>query len=71
MNGFIVVEKSGAVLVKTSSMAMEVMAITPDALELFKKRNRRYTRAVIVTDSMSTLKKIREHNSFIQTGLRI
>ena len=48
-------EGSGAVEVTTSSMVMEIKAVT-EALKYLQLNN--YTRAVIITDSMSTLQKV-------------
>ena len=55
VNGATVAEGSGAVELTTSSMLMEVKAIT-EALRYLQTHQHR--RAVIVTDSMSTLQKI-------------
>ena len=48
-------EGSGAVEVTTSSMVMEIKAVT-EALKHLQQQQ--YTRAVIITDSMSTLQKV-------------
>ena len=61
VNGTTVAEKSGAVSITTSSMLMEVKAIT-EALRYLKEE--KYTRAVIVTDSMSTLQKVQKENLY-------
>ena len=50
-------EGSGAVDITTSSMVMEVIAIT-EALRYL--RENQHMRAVIVTDSMSTLQKVQK-----------
>ena len=50
-------EGSGAVEVTASSMVMEIKAVT-EALKYLQLKN--YTRAVIITDSMSTLQKVRK-----------
>ncbi len=55
MNGETVAEGSGAVDITTSSMLMEVKAVT-EALRYHQINHLK--RAIIVTDSMSTLKKI-------------
>ena len=57
MNGRTVAEGSGAVQLTTSSMLMEIKAIT-EALRYLQQY--RHKRAVIVTDSMSTLQKIQK-----------
>jgi len=54
VNDLVGMEGSGAVEITTSSMLMEIKAIT-EALRLLRQENHR--RVVIVTDSMSTLKK--------------
>ena len=61
VNGTTVAEKSGAVSITTSSMLMEINAIT-EALRYLKEE--KYTRAVIVTDSMSTLQKVQKENLY-------
>ena len=48
-------EGFGAVEVTTSSMVMEIKAVT-EALKHLQQQQ--YTRAVIITDSMSTLQKV-------------
>ena len=48
-------EGSGAVEVTTSSMVMEIKAVT-EALKYLQQND--FTRAVIITDSMSTLQKV-------------
>ena len=48
-------EGSGAVEVTTSNVVMELKAVTVALKHLYLKQ---YTRAVIVTDSMSTLQKV-------------
>ena len=59
VNGATVAEDSGAVNLTTSSMLMEVKAIT-EALRYLQTHQ--HKRAIIVTDSMSTLQKIsKEH----------
>ena len=59
-------EGSGAVEVTTSSMVMEIKAVTK-ALKYLQLNN--YTRAVIITDSMSTLQKVeKESSGYMQTG---
>ena len=55
VNGITVSEGSGAVELTASSMAMEVKAVT-EALQFLATSS--YKKAVIVTDSMSTLQKI-------------
>ena len=55
VNGITVSEGSGAVELTASSMAMEVKAVTKALLFLATSA---YKKAVIVTDSMSTLQKI-------------
>ena len=62
MHGTIVAERSGAVDITTSSMLMEVKAIT-EALHYLKENQHR--RAVIVTDSMSTLQKIQKEYLYV------
>ena len=57
VEGEVVKEQSGATALTTSSMAMEIKAIT-EALHWIK--DTRHQRAVIVTDSMSTLQKIQK-----------
>ena len=59
VNGTTVAEESGAVSITTSSMLMEVKAIV-GALRYL--REKKYKRAVIVTDSMSTLQKVQKEN---------
>ena len=55
VNGETVAEGSGAVEITTSSMLMEVKAVT-EALRYLQSNQLK--RAIIVTDSMSTLQKI-------------
>ena len=57
VNGITVSEGSGAVEMTASSMAMEVKAVT-EALQFLATSA--YKKAVIVTDSMSTLQKIQK-----------
>ena len=57
VGGVTVAEKSGAVELTTSSMSMEIKAITEVLVYLEENACRR---AVIVTDSMSTLQKIKK-----------
>ena len=57
VGGETVAEKSGAVELTTSSMSMEIKAIT-EVLAFLEESA--FRRAVIVTDSMSTLQKIRK-----------
>ena len=61
MKGTTVAEGSGAVDITTSSMLMEVKAIT-EALRYLRENQQR--RAVIVTDSMSTLQKVKKENLY-------
>ena len=62
MHGTVVAERSGAVDITTSSMLMEVKAIT-EALHYLKENQHR--RAVFVTDSMSTLQKIQKEYLYV------
>ena len=55
MDDTVIGEDSGATTLNTSSMCMEIKAIT-EALTWLKANN--HQRAVIVTDSMSTLQKV-------------
>ena len=55
INGTTAMERAGATTIVTSSMVMEVKAIT-ETLRWMNEAG--YTRAVIATDSMSTLQKI-------------
>ena len=67
IDGQTVAEGSGAVELTTSSMLMEVKAIT-EALRYMQRSQQK--RAVIVTDSMSTLEKVRKehlHADWLQT----
>ena len=57
VNGKTVAEGSGAVELTTSSMAMEIKAIT-EALRYLQQTQHR--RAIIITDSMSTLEKVKK-----------
>lgn len=57
VGGVTVAEKSGAVKITTSSMSMEIKAIAEVLAYLEENACRK---AVIVTDSMSTLQKIRK-----------
>ena len=57
VNGMVVAEGSGAVEMTTSSMLMEIKAIT-EALRWL--RQEQHKRVVIVTDSMSTLQKVQK-----------
>ena len=57
-------EGSGAVEVTTSSMVMEIKAVT-EALKYLQLNN--YTRAVIITDSMSTLQKVESDSTLFKT----
>ena len=58
-------EDSVAVVITTASMLMEVKTIT-EALRYLQSEQ--YRRAIIVTDSMSTLQKIKK--SLMQTGVQ-
>ena len=49
-------EDSGAVEITASSMSMEIKAVTEALLYL---KNSQYQNAVIVSDSMSTLQKVK------------
>ena len=61
VSGRVIAEKSGAVELTTSSMAMEVKAVT-EALLYLKENN--HKKAVIVTDSMSTLEKVKNKHLY-------
>ena len=61
----VIAEGSGAVEMTTSSMLMEVKAIT-EALRYLQSKQ--YRRAIIVTDSMSTLQKINKENLYADWG---
>ena len=56
MNGIVVKEDHGATSITTSSMAMEVCAIT-EAFRWIKTKD--FSHVLVATDSMSTLEKIR------------
>ncbi|XP_005106522.1 uncharacterized protein LOC101854436 [Aplysia californica] len=58
VNGVIQREQSGATGITTSSMCMDMKAIT-EALNWFKTVE--YQSAILVTDSMSTLEKVKKH----------
>ena len=57
VNDLVVAEVSGAVEITTSSMLIEIKAIT-EALRWLRQEKHR--RVVIVTDSMSTLQKVQK-----------
>ena len=61
MNGEAIAEGSGAVEITTSSTLMEVKAIT---VALRHLQSMQYRRAIIVTDSMSTLQKFSKENLY-------
>ena len=61
MKGTTVAEGSGAEDITTLSMLMEVKAITEALRYLMENQQRR---AVIVTDSMSTLQKVKKENLY-------
>ena len=57
VNDLVLAEGSGAVEITTSSMLMEIKAITETLRWLRQEKHRR---VVIVTDSMSTLQKVQK-----------
>ena len=57
VDGRTVAEDSGAVEITASSMSMEIKAVTEALLYL---RNSQHRKAVIVSDSMSTLQKVKK-----------
>ena len=61
INGQTVAEGSGAVEITTSSMMMEVKAIT-EAMNYLQLNQ--HSKAVIVTDSMSTLEKVKKEHLY-------
>ena len=65
VSGEAIAEGSGAVEMTTSSMLMEIKAIT-EALRYLQSKL--YRRAIIVTDSMSTLQKINKESLYADWG---